>query len=210
MKNKKIMKRIFFYVFLLVIAFVLAVATYMLFGKIQKNKYKKILQENDATNYELTEIEDGIENKVYVRDKILLAENGNTKIWVNELEQKRVTYDEHYKTVILDQNDETLKVNSLNYTYINDFFDNSSQKFKYLGSENGYHKLQFKDKNTNIITVLYLNEKTNVIDKMVQIFGNSEHIIEFKVRKNSVSEKEVEFPNLEGYRVYDSVNSRPE
>ena len=56
----------------------------------------------------------GQETKVYVRDKVLVIEEGNTKIWVSEFEAKRVAYDDEYKTAILDQNDDELKVNSLN------------------------------------------------------------------------------------------------
>ena len=100
-------------------------------------------------------------------------------------------------------------MNSLNYTYINNFFDNSNQKFKYIGKENEYYKLQFKEKGSNKITLLYLNKKTNIVEKMVQNSGNFEFVTKFKVEKNNVSKEKVAYPNLEGYRATNSVNSNP-
>ena len=141
------------------------------------------MQDNDANNYELTEIVNDVETKVYVRDKILFSENGNTKTWVSEFDSKRVIFDDRYKTAILDENDDSLEVNSLNYTYINNFFDNSNQKFKYIGKENEYYKLQFKEKGSNKITLLYLNKKTNIVEKMVQNSGNFEFVIMFQKKK---------------------------
>ena len=44
---------------------------------------------------------------------------------------------------------------------------------------------------------------------MVQNAGNFEFITEFKVEKNKVKKEEIAFPNLEGYRASDSVNSNP-
>lgn len=199
-------KHILKIIILIIIFISVIVVTFFIFGKIQKNKFKKMLEESDANNYELTEIVNGEETKVFVRDKVLLLENENTKTWVNELESKRVVFDEQYKTAIMDEDDEELKVNSLNYTYIQDFFENSNQSFKFLGKENGYYKLQFKEKGSNKITLLYLNEKTKLIDKMVQNAGNFELITEFKVEKNSVSKDEVALPDLEGYRAYESTH----
>ena len=66
------------------------------------------MQDNDANNYELTEIVNDVETKVYVRDKILFSENGNTKTWVSEFDSKRVIFDDRYKTAILDENDDSL------------------------------------------------------------------------------------------------------
>ena len=149
----------------------------------------------------------GQETKVYVRDKVLVIEEGNTKTWVSEFEAKRVAYDDEYKTAILDQNDDELKVNSLNYTYIHDFFENSNQKFRYLGEEDGHYKLQFKESGSKKITYIYINKATKIVDKMFQNAGNFEFITEFKVEKNAVSKEEIAFPNLEGYRAYDSVSS---
>lgn len=203
-KSKKILKNI---ILIILIIFVIFLVSFV-YQKIQENKFKKILKNNDSNNYELTEVVNGEETKVYVRDKILFSESGNTKTWVSEFDSKRVIFDDEYKTAILDENDESLKVSSLNYTYINDFFDNSNQKFKYIGKENGYYKLQFKEKGSKKITLLYLNEKTNIIDKMVQNVGNFELVTEFKVIKNNVSKDMVAYPNLEGYRASDSVNSR--
>ena len=57
------------------------------------------------------------------------------------------------------------------------------------------------------ITMLYLNEKTNIIEKMIQNVGNFEFVTDFKVEKNKVKKSDIAFPNLEGYRASDSVNS---
>lgn len=203
-KKKKILK----FIILIILIIALVFLTYFIFNKIQKNKFKKILEENDSHNYKLTEINGEEETNVIVRDNTLLSENGDTKIWMSEEEKKRVIFDEKYKTAVLDENDETLEVSSLNYTFLKDFFENSNQKFKYRGKENGFYKLEFKEKGTKKITTLYLSEKTKNIEKMVQNSGEIEFVTEFKIEKNKVTKEEIEFPNLEGYRASDSVNSR--
>ena len=205
MKIKK--KNIVKILILIILIIFLIFLTFIILNKFQENKFKKMLKDNDAVNYKLTETTNGVETKVYVRDKILLSESEETITWVNELESKRIIVDEEYKTAILDQDDENLKVNSLNYTYINDFFDNSNQSFKYLGKEDGCYKIQFKEKDSKKITILYINEKLKCVTKMIQNAGNFELITEFKVEKNKVSKSDVELPNLEGYRAYDSVSS---
>ena len=135
MKLKKRTKNILKIFILIILIIGLIFLTGLIYQEIQKNKFQKILKENDASNYELVENINGEEIKVYVRDKVLLSEDGNTKIWLSEFEQKRVIFDDEYKTAIFDENDEELKVNSLNYTYINDFFKNSNQSFKYIGKD---------------------------------------------------------------------------
>ena len=204
LNNKKTLKILIIIILIIVLVFL----GYIIFIKIQKNNFKKMLQDNDATNYELVETVNGEETVVYVRDKILLMKEDNTTTWVNELESKRIIFDDEYHTVIIDENDESLKVNSLNYTYLNDYFDNSNQSFKFLGEENGFYKLQFKEKGNKRITLFYINKKTKLVEKIVQNAGNFELVTELKVEKNVVSKQEVELPNLEGYRVYNSVNSK--
>lgn len=206
MKTKKKNRKILKILILIVLVIALIFLSYIIYEKIQEHRFKKLLQDNDATNYKLIETVNGEDTTVYVRDKVLFVEDENTRTWVNELESKRVIFDEEYKTAILDQNDESLKVNTLNYTFINDFFDNSNQIFKYLGKENVYYKLQFKEKGSNKITLLYINEKNNIVEKMIQNAGNFELVTEFKVEKNKVTKDNITLPNLEGYRAYDSVN----
>lgn len=203
-KNKKWIKILILVVLLVGLVF-LGVMGY---EKVQEYRFKKMLQDNDANNYELTEIINEQETKVYVRDKILMMKDGNTRTWVSEFQAERIIFDEEYRTAILDKNDEELKVNSLNYTYIHDFFENGDQVFKYLGEEDGYYKLQFKEKGSKKITLLYLNKETKIVEKMVQNAGNFEFVTKFQVEKNAVSKEEVELPDLEGYRAYESVNSR--
>ena len=203
------MKKLLKILILIILIIGLIYLGYIIIQKIQESKFKKILQENDSNNYELIEVVNGEETEVFVRDKILFIKNGNTKTWVNELEEKRLAFDDEYKTVIVDSNDDSLKVNSLNYTYINNFFENSNQVFKYLGEENEFYKLQFKEKGSGKITILYLNKQNNIVEKLIQNAGNFEFVTEFKVKKNEVSKDEIELPDLDGYRVYDSVNSKP-
>ena len=193
-------------VIILIIALVFL--AYKIYQGILENHFKKMLDNSDATNYKLTEIVNGEETVVYVRDKTLLIECENTKTWVNELEQKRIVFDDNYKTAIIDNNDENLKVNSLNYTYIHDFFENKDQVFKYIGKQDGCYQIQFKENGSKKITIFYINEKSKDVEKMVQNAGNFEFVTVYKVEKNKVSKADVELPNLEGYRAYDSVNSR--
>ena len=161
MKLKKRTKNILKIFILIILIIGLIFLTGLIYQEIQKNKFQKILKENDASNYELVENINGEEIKVYVRDKVLLSEDGNTKIWLSEFEQKRVIFDDEYKTAIFDENDEELKVNSLNYTYINDFFENSNQSFKYIGKDKGYYKIQFKEKESDKIRLFKMQENLN-------------------------------------------------
>ena len=158
MKLNKKVKSIFRILILLIIAVLLALCVYFGYNKFLENKFKKILEKNDCTNYELTEIANGEETKVYVRDKTLLSEKGDIKTWVSEFDSKRVVFDVGRKTAILDENDETLEVNSLNYSYIKEFFENRNQNFKYLGKENGHYKLQFTESGSKKITIIYLKK----------------------------------------------------
>ena len=202
-KKKNTIKIIIVVILIIALVFI----GYLIFEKLQENRFKKMLQENDANNYKLTEIVNGIETEVYVRDKVLFLKNGDTRTWVNEFESRRIIFDEEYKTAIVDEKDENLKVNSLNYTYINDFFDNSDQSFNYLGEENGCYKIQFKEKGSKKITLLYINKDTKDVDKMIQDAGNFEFVTEFKIEKNTVSKEDIELPDLEGYRAYESSSS---
>ena len=210
MKNKSKNLKKFIKVFILAILIIaLIFLANFAYQQINKYKFKKILKENDVLNYELTEIVNDKEINVYVRDKILLSQDGNTRTWVSELESKRIIFNEEYKTAIIDENDESLKVNSLNYTYINDYFENNNQIFKYLGNRDGHFEIQFKEKGSQKITIIYINKKTKIVDKVIQNAGNFEFVSEFKVKKNKVSKDEIKLPNLDGYRASDSVSSNP-
>jgi len=210
MKNGKMStktKNIIKIIIVVVLVICLVILGYFIYEKLQANRFKKMLQESDSNNYKLTEIVNDVETEVYVRDRILFSKVGNTRTWVSEFDSKRVIFDEEYKTVITDVNDDNLKVNSLNYTFINDFFDNSNQSFNYLGEEDGCYKVQFTEKGSKKITLLYINKDSKDVEKMIQDAGNFELITEFRVEKNTVSKDEVELPNLEGYRVYESSSS---
>ena len=122
-KNKNILKILILIILIVGLIFL----GNNIYQKFQENNFKKILKENDSMNYKITEIVNGDETNVIVRDNVLLSENGDTKVWLSEDENKRVVFDDKYKTVVLDENDGSLEVNSLNYTFINDFFENSNQ-----------------------------------------------------------------------------------
>ncbi|MCI8309761.1 MAG: hypothetical protein HFJ45_06210 [Clostridia bacterium] len=177
------------------------------YGKYIRNKYKNILKDNDAVNYEMTQYSNGEETNIFVKDKILLSRNNNIETWVSEIESKRIIADTSSKIAIITENDNNLKVNTLNYTYINDYFENSRQKFKYLGKNDDYYFLEFKDKKTKIITTLYLNRKTNLVDKMIESSNGIEFEIKYKINLNSVSNEEVKCPDLTDYHFETSVSS---
>ena len=195
-----------------IILFIIIVITMLLvrffYVKIIKNKFKKILIKNDTINYEMLEKVDNEENNIKVKDKKILLQNGNNKTWISELDGKRIIMNTESKIAIITENDKELKVNSLNYTYINDYFENSSLKFKYLGKKDEYYLLRFTDKKTNIVTCFYLNEKNNLIEKLVKTVNNgAESISTFEIKINSISNKDVEEPDLTDYHVRDSVSS---
>ena len=58
-KEKKFLKIIILIVFIIALIFV----SYIIYEKIQESRFKKMLESNDATNYELTEIVNRQRNK---------------------------------------------------------------------------------------------------------------------------------------------------
>jgi hypothetical protein len=206
MKKKKLIVKIVVIIILVALGVLLGNFAY---GKFVKNKFKKILQNNDASNYELIEYSNDEENSVWVRDKILFSKNGNTEVWISELDAKRIVMDTSRKTAMITENssDFDIKVNTLNYTYINDFFENSNQKFKYKGKSDGYYLLEFTNSKTGIVSTLYLNTETNIVDKVIEVADEITYEIDYEVKVNSVSKEEVEIPDLTDYLVQDSVSS---
>ena len=204
MKKKNVLRLVIFIIVIIVILLSIIFA----YKKIVKNRFKKILMKNDSTNYELLENSNNEEINVKVKDKKILLQSGDNITWVDELESKRIIMNSKNKIAILTENDSNLKVNSLNYTYINDYFENSKEKFKYLGKKDGCYLLEFTNKQTGIITCLYLNVEKNIVEKVVKKSNNgSEFISKFEVKINTVSNKEVEVPDLTGYHIQDSASS---
>ena len=70
------------------------------YGKYIRNKYKNILKDNDAVNYEMTQYSNGEETNIFVKDKILLSKNNNIETWVSEIESKRIIADTSSKIAI--------------------------------------------------------------------------------------------------------------
>jgi amino acid permease len=208
--TKKINKKIKIIIKLIIIVVLVLVGIFVgnfAYGKFVKHKFKKILKENDSSNYELIQFANDEETDVWVRDEKLLSKNESSIIWESELDSKRIVMDSNAQIAIITEGDENLQVNTLNYTYINDFFENSNQSFKYLGKEDGYYILEFTNKKTKLITTLYLNIETNIVDKMIESRNGIDFETNFEVKINSVSSSEVEIPDLTDYHVEDSVSS---
>lgn len=206
MKKKKIIK-----LFIIVIAvIIIAIVINLIYKNFIKFKMKNILAKNDSINYELIEKYGDEEVSIKVYADTLISEYNDNITWINSEQGKRVILDKKYKMAILTENDNNLKVNSLNYTYLNEYFENSREKFKYLGKENSYYKFQFTNKDTKIVTILYLNKDINSIEKMIRKINDSEEVITFDVKKNSVSKKEVEYPDLSEYEVTYSSSTNVE
>ena len=201
---KKFIKK---FLIIIVLIFILIFIGIFSFRKYQRYSFKKILVDNDATNYELIETVNDSVITVKVKDRVLLSTEDEIITWVNELEKRRIVVDEEYKTALITENDSELKVNSLNYTYINDYFENSNQKFKYLGEKDGYYIVEFTEKATKNKSILYINKDTKIVDKFEQVLDGYDFTREFEGNKNSVSNLEVEEPNIDNYRIYDSVSS---
>jgi len=207
MKKKKIFLKLIKFLFLIILIVLGFFLGNFVYNKYEENKFKKILTENDATNYEVIERVGNEETTVKVRDRVLISENTETKTWVDGINKKRIVMDLTYKTALITENDEKLKVNSLNNTYIENYFDNPKMKFKYLGSTDRYSILKFIHKKTKDSTLLYINRETNIIEKMEQYTDDVVYTANFDVKMNSVSKEEVEEPDLDKYRIYDSVSS---
>ena len=200
MKKKKINK--VFRIIILLVFFILLILL-CIFGikKIIKNKYKKILLDNDSINYELTKIIDGIEEQTAkLRNNVLVVEDTESLMWINKNEKKSIVINKESKTAIVTSEND-LKIASLNETYIKEYFENSDCKFKYLGKENNYALLQFTNKKTGLVNILYLNLDTKLIEKQVIKNDIAENIIEYKIKLNSVSKDEVKEPELIEYYV---------
>lgn len=203
--NKKVLR----FIILFIIIVIIILLARVIYGKIIKYKFKNILIKNDAINYEMIEKTNNEEIDIKVKDRKLLQQNGNNTTWISEFDGKRIIMDTESKIAIITENDKELKVNSLNYTYINEYFEKSSQKFKYLGKKDGYYLFSFTEKKANIVTFFYLNEKTNLVEKLVKTVNNgAESISTFEIKINSVSNSDVKEPDLTDYHVRDSVSSK--
>lgn len=202
--NKKKIIKIIVLIILIVLLILVGIAIY---DNMMKLKFQKILKENDSTNYELIENYNGEETTIKVRGDVLFSENNDTCVWISEEEEKRVIMSKNDKIAIITENDEELVVNSLNYTYLKDFFENSDEKFKYLGKEGNYYKIQFLNKKTGIVNSFYINIDTNMVEKTVEENNNIQVITNLSIKLNSVSEDEIGYPDLAEYDIANSVSS---
>lgn len=197
MKKKKIFK---FFLVILIILILILVSCFVI-SKCIKNKYKKILLENDSTNYELSETingEDGTNCKV--KNTIMQITDGENIFWINSKLKKKIVINTETKTAIVTEN-EDIQVVSLNHSYILEFFENSNMKFKYLGKKSGYALLEFTNKKTKMQTILYLNLETKLVEKIEEKDALDSRIIEYKIVLNSISNDEIVEPDLTNYYV---------
>lgn len=199
--KKKTVKKIFRIVILIMILIIIILACGFGIKLFIKNKYKKILINNNYGNYELTQIMDGIEiQNVKLRNNVLVLEDKENIIWLSREEKESIILNKEMKTAIVSSEDD-LKISSLNDTYIKEYFENDDFKFKYLGKEKNYVLLEFSNTKTGFINILYLNLDSKIIEKEVIKNNGNENIIEYKIKLNSISEEEVEKPDLTEYYI---------
>ena len=206
MKKKKLIKLII----LIVVIVLLVVLEILIYNQVQINRFKKILEENDSTNYELIQTDGITTTTVKVYGNTYTYEDENNYIWISESENLRVVMDKKNKSAIITENPENeLKVGSLNSTYL-DYFENDSMKFKYLGEENPFYKLQFTNKSTGNNTIFYLNSETGVVEKIEEIFNGAQNIYDITVNFECVTAEEVEYPDLSEYDIGVSSSTVPD
>ena len=206
MKKKKLIKLII----LIVAIILLVVLEILIYNQLQINRFKDILEENDSTNYELIQTDGIATATVKVYGNIYTYEDENNYIWISESENIRVVMDKKNKSAIITENPENeLKVGSLNSTYL-DYFENDSMKFKYLGEENPFYKLQFTNKSTGNNTIFYLNSETGVVEKIEEIFNGAQNIYDITVNFECVTAEEVEYPDLSEYDIGVSSSTVPD
>lgn len=202
--KKKIIK-----IIIIIVAIIIGVVAGKIgFNSYMKSKFVKILKNSDSKNYELTEMFNGEESKVKVRDSVLVSENNSTYMWVSSKKGKRVIMDKTLKTAIITENDTNLQVASLNESYIKEYFENSNRKFKYMGKEENYYIFEFKDKKLGFITCFYLNKETGIIEKMIEEKTDTEMITEFEVKLDTVTKEDVVYPDLTEYDMAISSSSQ--
>lgn len=207
-KNKKVKKqskktgrKVFKIIILIAILVVLIGLCVLGVFKLIKNKYKKILLNNDSSNYEIIQIVDGTEEQTSkLRNNTLVIDDGENIIWISKNANKSIIMNTNKKTAII-TSESDIKIATLNESFIKEYFENSDNKFKYLGKENNYALLEFTNKNTGIITILYLNLDTNIIDKQIVKNDIAQNEIEYKVKLNSVSKDEIMEPDLTDYYI---------
>lgn len=200
MKKKKVSKALRI-IFLIIVLVLIILGCIFGIKALIKNKYKKILEKNNVHNYEVVQIVDGVQEQVsYVRDNVLVVDDGENIIWLNKKANKSIVLNTERKTAFITTEDD-VTVAALNTTFIKEYFDNSDYKFKYLGKENKHYLLEFTNKETDEITIFYLNIDTNIIDKQIIKNNIAETVIEYQVKINSVSKEEIAEPDLTDYYI---------
>lgn len=205
-------KKVFLIIKILVLLLIIATIVFLIhyaYTKIQRNRFQKMLEESDSHIYTLIEKSNDEEFTIKVRDYYLLSESEDEIIWIDADKKQRVLVMPQYKTAVVSENDENVVVHSLNYTYLEDFFKNSNQKFKYLGKEDGCFKVLFTEKQSKKETTIFINEKTKMVDKIIYNIGGVDSTTTFQTTVNNVSKADVAMPDIDGYHVTDSSTSNP-
>lgn len=201
------MKKYIKYIILIITIILLIWVCYALYNKLMISKISKLLLKNDSTNYTLEQT-DETTTIIKVNGTAFLAETDYSLVWISEKENKRVVADKNDKIAIITEDpEEKFNVKSLNYTFINEYLENSNLKQKYLGKENECYKVKFTGDGSWKLMILYINSKTGVVEKQEYIFDNdTKNVINFKVTKNNVKLEEVSYPDLTEYDTVNSVN----
>ena len=194
-------KNIIKIIVIIILIIVLALLCMLIYKKLMINKFVNLLNKSDSSNYELIQSDGTTTTTVKVKDGVLVSEDDDTIIWISENENIRIIMDKNYYSAIITENFEEAEVGSLNLSYINDYFENSDWKFKYLGKEDDLYKVQFTNKDTGAIVIFYINNDTGVVEKLDEDFGGDEVNLTFEVSFDVVTDEDVAYPDLTAYTV---------
>lgn len=203
------MKKYIKYIVLIIAIILLILVIMALYNKLMISKVSKLLSKNDTTNYTLEQTDEET-TTIKVKDVVFVSETDDSLIWINEKENKRVIADKNDKiAIVTDKSEDKFKVRSLNYTYINEYLENSNLKQKYLGKENGCYKIRFTGDGAWKSMILYINIENGTVEKQEYNFDNdTKNVINFKVTKNNVKSEDVAYPDLTDYSTANSSSNK--
>ena len=199
MKKFKNIIKIIIIIALIVVLVLIGIVVYK---KVMINRFINLLNQSNSNNYELVQNDGTTITTIKVKDGVLLSEDDDTYIWINSIENIRIIMEKNSKIAMITENsEEVFEVGSLNSTYINDYFENDDLKFKYLGKEEDSYKVQFTNKDTEIITIFYIDSDTGIIQKIEENFNGLEIVSNFEVNFDVVTDEDVAYPDLSEYEI---------
>ena len=185
-----------------IIKIIIIIALIVVYKKVMINRFINLLNQSNSNNYELVQNDGTTITTIKVKDGVLLSEDDDTYIWINSIENIRIIMEKNSKIAMITENsEEVFEVGSLNSTYINDYFENDDLKFKYLGKEEDSYKVQFTNKDTEIITIFYIDSDTGIIQKIEENFNGLEIVSNFEVNFDVVTDEDVAYPDLSEYEI---------